>query len=106
MPAEAVEHPVVGFSAAAYSGTEGDPITIELRLSEAATGPARFHVLAKARSAAEQDSDYSFGEEGQWYVEEGQWYVEVEIPAGETSYSYDISTVDDHLIEDAETFTL
>ncbi len=98
----------VEFASATYSGTEGDAITIELRLSLAQPEPVRFQVRPEYGSAADYWSDYSLGACSP--VEDpcdfGVGILDVEIPAGEFSYSYDIRTEDDHRVEGDETFTL
>lgn len=101
--------PVVGFSTATYSGTEGTPITIGLSLSAAHTRPVQLQVYPQHASVARWDSDYSLGEcpwdDGQ-PCPFGRGYLDVVIPAGETAYSYEVTTADDDLLEGAETFTL
>ncbi len=98
----------VGFASATYSGTEGDAITIELRLSLAQPEPVRFQVRPEYGSAADYWSDYSLGacSSGEDSCDFGAGILDVEIPAGEFSYSYDIRTEDDHRVEGDETFTL
>lgn len=115
--------PTVGFGAAAYRGIEGSSITIALRLSEAQSSPVRFRVRPKNGSTADYLSDYSLGEcppvdpnrDPPPTAEElaeaanckfGVGMLEVEIPPGETGFSYIIRTEDDHREEGDEAFTL
>ena len=121
-PALAADRPTVGFGAATYSGAEGDSITIELRLSEAQSSPLSFQVSPKHGSKADYWSDYSLGEcpeldpnDPEITDEERQEAANCdfgvgvlygEIAAGDTVFSYDIRTEDDHRVEGNETFTL
>ncbi|MCY4422995.1 MAG: PQQ-dependent sugar dehydrogenase [Acidimicrobiaceae bacterium] len=107
--------PSIGFGSATYSGTEGDNITIDVRLSSAQPRPVRFSVRPRYHgSVAWWDSDYSLGAcpraegdppEGVG-CDFGVGVLYGEIPAGETTFSYDIETKDDGRLEGAEPFTL
>ncbi len=105
---EAPSDPVVQFGSATYSGTEGDTISIRLSLAEAQSKPFRIRVRADLRSAADYESDFSFGDcyPGEVSCEFGIGVLDVTIPAGETTYDYDIRTVDDHRVEGSESFSL
>ncbi len=105
---EASSDPVIQFSSATYSGTEGDTITIRLRLAEAQPAPFRVWVRADPRSDASHEPDFSFGDclPGETSCDFGIGVLDVTIPAGDTTYDYGIRTVDDHRVEGSETFTL
>ena len=100
--------PVIQFGTSTYSVTEGDVITIQLRLDEARTEAFRIWVRADGRSPASFESDYSFGDclPHEDSCDFGIGVLEVEIPAGYVTYDYDIRTVDDHKVESDETFAL
>ncbi len=100
--------PVIQFGSATYSGTEGDTITIRLRLAEAQCKPFRVWVRADPRSDADYESDFSFGDclPGEASCDFGIGVLDVTIPAGDTTYDYDIRIVDDHRVEGSESFTL
>ena len=104
----ASDDPVLQFGSATYIGTEGDTITIQLSLSEAQSEDFRVWVRSDLRSAADFESDFSFGDclTGEGSCEFGIGVLDVTIPAGDTTYDYDIRTVDDHRVEESETFTL
>ena len=113
----------VSFGSATYSGTEGDTITIELGLSAAHPQPVRFHVRPDYfDSVADFYTDYSLGDCPQLDPNDpeitdeeraeaancdfGVGLLEVEIAAGDSSFSYDIRTEDDDEEESDENFTL
>ena len=118
-----VDDTTVDFGFATYSGTEGETITIELTLSAAHPEPVRFQVRPDFfESEADYWSDYSLGEcpqldpNDETITDEeraeaancdfGVGLLDVEIPAGESSFSYDIRTEDDLEVEGDESFTL
>ncbi|WP_419850202.1 choice-of-anchor R domain-containing protein [Candidatus Poriferisocius sp.] len=108
--------------AAAYSVAEGDTVTVELGLPEAQTEAVRFQMVPDYDSVADFYTDYSLGEcpmldpnDDSITDEEraeaancrfGVGYVIAEIPAGETSFTYEIRTEDDEEAEGDESFTL
>lgn len=98
----------VDFSAAAYSATEGDAITIELRLGQAQPEPVRVQLRPAHGDTAEWWSDYSLGPclPGEETCEFGVGMLDAEFAVGETSYRYEIDTVNDQRVESDETFTL
>ena len=114
--------PTVGFSSATYRGTEGDTITIELRLSKALTSAASFQVSPKYGSVASEYTDYSLGDcprldpndpsitdeerEEAANCDFGEGVLRGQIPAGDTTFTYDIRTEDDDEVEGDESFTL
>ena len=100
--------PVIQFGSATYSGTEGDTITIRLSLAEAQCKPFRVWVRADPRSDADYESDFSFGDclPDEASCDFGIGVLDVTIPAGDTTYDYDIRIVDDHRVEGSESFTL
>ena len=105
---EAPSDPVIQFGSATYSGTEGDTISIRLSLAEAQPEAFRIWVRSDRRSAADHESDFSFGDclPGEASCDFGIGVLDVTIPAGDTTYDYDIRTVDDHRVEGSESFTL
>ena len=108
--------------AAAYSVAEGDTVTVELGLAEALTEAVRFQLRPGYDSVADFYTDYSLGEcpmldpdDDSISDEEraeaancrfGAGYVIAEIPAGETSFTYEIRIEDDDEAEGDESFTL
>lgn len=102
------DDPVIQFGSATYSGTEGDTITIQLSLAEAQAGDFRIWVRQVPPSTADPEADFSFGDclPGEMSCDFGIGVLDVTIPAGDTTYDYAIRTVDDHRVEESETFTL
>ena len=100
--------PVVQFSSATYSGAEGEDIAIRLTLDKAQTADFRVWVRQVPPGDADPEADFSFGDcyPGEMSCEFGIGVLDVTIPAGDTTYDYDISTVDDGMVEGSETFTL
>ncbi len=104
----ASDDPVIQFSSATYSGTEGDTISIQLSLAEAQTEDFRIWVRQVPPGTADHEADFSFGDcyPGEDRCDFGMGVLDVTIPAGDTTYDYDIRTVDDHRVEESESFTL
>ena len=101
--------PVVQFSSATYSGAEGEDIAIRLNLDKAQAADFRIWVrLDLVASVADYESDFSFGDcyPGEMSCEFGIGVLDVTIPAGGTTYDYDIRTIDDGQVEGSESFTL
>ena len=100
--------PVVQFSSATYSGNEGDTISIRLSLAEAQADDFRVRVRQVPPSTADHEADFSFGDcyPGEMSCEFGIGVLDVTIPAGDTTYDYDISTIDDGMVEGSESFNL
>ncbi len=100
--------PVIQFGSATYSGTEGDTIAIQLRLDEAQSEDFRIWVRLDLSSDADYESDFSFGDcyPGEVTCDFGIGVLDVTIPAGDTTYDYNIRTIDDDQDEGSETFTL
>ena len=98
----------VSFDSATYSGTEGGTIGIRLSLAEAQSEPVCLHVRPEYSSVASYSSDYSLGDclPDEDSCDFGVGMLDVRIPAGATTYRYDIRTEDDHRVEGDETFTL